>query len=476
MSTLDIGIPIDESTWSSPNYTPASLVPQFYGMPREVDGITIHHWNAVEYNPTFDATASYLSRAGGNTSAHFVVQAGRVACLVSTPDAAWHAGSAWGNARTIGIECSPWATDADLQAIASLIRWLEKVYGKSLDVYRHMDFSATACPGRYKDMIGKIVDMVNAGAPVTGTSVTTAPAGMVPPVNGYKVTQSFNAGQDLATNLGGGHTGTDYGTPVGTPVAAVADGTVLWADWADNLPQTSWADRWYLVGGGYGGLTTSAGIVVVIDHGGYLSISAHLNETQLNTGNTVKRGQQIGKSGATGYVYGAHLHFEILPKPFAWSNGFYGRTDPQKFIQARAATAAVQAKDWTDMATKQEVEDAAYRAAVNAFHDSMEKPFRREGPAAAKVWPKKEQTSTFGAVLRWTDETWIQQGRAMTAIMSAVQAVGKQVEGIAKRVEGLERTAAAPQAVAPSVIEGVSVEELRRVIREEIDNTALGVK
>lgn len=468
MSTLDIGIPIDESTWSSPNFTPAELVPKFYGMPREVEAVAIHHWNDPAANPTFDATAAYLSRSGGNTSAHFVVQGGRVTCLVSTVDAAWHAGSAWGNARTIGIECSPWATDADLQAIASLIRWLEKFYGRSLDIYRHMDFSPTACPGRYKDMIGKIVDMVNAGPPAAGGSaVSAAPAGMVPPVSGYKVTQAFNAGKDLATNLGGGHTGTDYGTPVGTPVVAVADGTVLWADWADNLPRTSWADRWYLAGGGYGGLTTSAGIVVVIDHGGYLSISAHLNETRLNAGETVKRGQEIGKTGATGFVYGAHLHFEILPKPFAWSNGFYGRTDPQKFIQARAATAAVQAKDWTDMATQKEVEDAAYRAARNALNEKFSEQFVRQGPTAKAVYGEK--TTSLNSIARWWDEAQMKNAAALNAL------TGK-MDGVAKRVEALERTAATTQAATPTIIEGVSVEELRRVIREEIDKTILGVK
>lgn len=468
MNTLDIGIPIDETTWSSPNYTPSALVAQVYGLPREVDGIAIHHWNGVEYNPTFDATSSHLSRAGGNTSAHFVVQAGRVACLVSPDNAAWHAGSAWGNARTIGIECSPWATDADMAAIASLIRWLEKLYGKSLDIYRHMDFSATACPGRYKDLIGRLVGMVNAGiTKVLGAPVTAAPAGMVPPVSGYKVTQAFNAGQDLDTNLGGGHTGTDYGTPIGTPVVAVADGTVLWADWADNLPQTSWADRWYLAGGGYGGLTTSAGIVVVIDHGGYLSISAHLNETQLNTGNTVKRGQQIGETGATGFVYGAHLHFEILPKPFAWSNGFYGRTNPQTFIQARQATATVQAQDWSDMATQKEVEDAAYRAARNAINEKFAEPFVRQGPTAKAAFGDK--TTSFNSIGRWWDEAQMKTATALTTLTT-------KVDGIAKRVEALEQPTTVSKAVNPVIIEGVTVEQLRQIIREEIDKTVLGAK
>lgn len=463
MTTLDNGVVIDETTWFSPNFTPADKVPATFGLPRTCDGITTHWWNLPSFNPTFDGTAAFLSRAGGNTSAHFVVQGKRVACLVSPDDAAWHAGSARGNATTIGIEMSPWATDEDLQTLAALIRWLEKLYGKSLKVYQHKDWTATACPGVYSTKIDQLVAMVNAGPSGASTvaaapSPTAASAGMVYPVTGYTLTQAFNGGRSLATNLGGGHTGVDWATPVGTPVKAVADGTVLFEDWAKNLPRTSWADRWYLTGGGYAGITTDAGIVVVIDHGGYLSISAHLSETPLHKGDKVTRGQEIGKTGNTGYTTGPHLHFEILPKPFAWSNGFYGRTDPVTFIQARQATAQVQ-KDWLDMATREDVKAA--------LREVFETPFRREGPEAAKAWPNKDQTSTFGAVLRWTDESWIHIGKSLSKVNDNVLALTERVKVLESKVPG---------AGAKAVTSGITVDELRAVIREEIDRTKLGAK
>lgn len=459
MTVLDNGVVIDETTWDSPNFTPSALVRQVYGLPRDIDSVTVHWWNDPKYNPTYDGTCSYLSRTGGNTSAHFVVQGKRIACLVSTADAAWHAGAPRGNATSVGFEMSPLATDEDMQTLASAIRWLEKLYGKSLKIYQHKDWTATACPGVYSTKIDELVAMVNAG-PGSTAPAATAPAssaGMVYPVTGYTLTQAFNGGHSLATNLGGGHTGVDWATPTGTPVKAVADGTVLFEDWAANLPRTSWADRWYLTGGGYAGITTDAGIVVVIDHGGYLSISAHLSETPLHKGDKVTRGQEIGKTGATGYVTGPHLHFEILPKPFAWSNGFYGRTDPITFIQARQATAQVQ-KDWLDMATKEEVKAA--------LREVFETPFRREGPESAKVWPRKEQTSSFGAVLRWTDESWIQLGRSIAKVNENVTALGK-------RLDALESKQAAASTVA---VQGVTAEELRAMMREEIDRTKLGAK
>lgn len=458
MTVLDIGVVIDEATWNSPNFTPSALVRQVYGLPRDIDSVTVHWWNDPKYNPTYDGTCSYLSRAGGNTSAHFVVQGKRIACLVSTADAAWHAGSPRGNATSVGFEMSPWATDEDMQTLASAIRWLEKLYGKSLKIYQHKEWSPTACPGAYSSKIGELVNLVNAGtgAKTTTSQAPSASAGMVYPVTGYTLTQAFNGGRSLATNLGGGHTGVDWATPVGTPVKAVADGTVLFEDWAANLPRTSWAARWYLTGGGYAGITTDAGIVVVIDHGGYLSISAHLSETPLHKGDKVTRGQEIGKTGATGYVTGPHLHFEILPKPFAWSNGFYGRTDPITFIQARQATAQVQ-KDWFDMATKDDLK--------TALREVFETPFRREGPEAAKTWPNKDQTTTYGTILRWTDEAWINLGKSISKVNENVTALGKRLDALESK----------PTA-ASTVVQGVTVEELRAMMREEIDRTKLGAK
>lgn len=128
-------------------YTPAQAL-TWYGMPRTIEGITIHWWDKPENRPTFDGTVRYLGRSGGNTSAHYVAEAGRVACLIAPENAAWHAGSARGNAKTIGIECSPYATDADYATVAELIRDLRAAYG-DLPLYRHSDWYATACPGTW---------------------------------------------------------------------------------------------------------------------------------------------------------------------------------------------------------------------------------------------------------------------------------------------------------------------------------------
>ncbi|WP_237220378.1 peptidoglycan recognition protein family protein [Rothia nasimurium] len=173
MTTLKTGTVIDESTWSSPNYTSAASVPAVFGRPRTTGRVTIHHWGSD--GQRFDDVANFLSRPGGNTSAHFVVEAGRVACLVSPENAAWHSGSAEGNATSIGIECRPEMSEGDLAEVVALIEWLEDVYGPQ-EVWLHQEWSATACPGRYAAKRDEIVNRVNALQGTSGQAQRPAPA------------------------------------------------------------------------------------------------------------------------------------------------------------------------------------------------------------------------------------------------------------------------------------------------------------
>ena len=54
------------------------------------------------------------------------------------------------------------------------------------------------------------------------------------------------------------------------------------------------------------------GIYVLIDHGdGYSSLYAHMSARYVSTGDSVSKGQMIGRVGSTGNSTGPHLHFEI---------------------------------------------------------------------------------------------------------------------------------------------------------------------
>jgi len=85
------------------------------------------------------------------------------------------------------------------------------------------------------------------------------------------------------------HTGQDIEAPMGTPVIAGARGQVSFVGWQN----------------GYGQL-------VVIDHGGGLSTRyGHLSHIDVDLGQSVSRGQLIGKVGSTGRSTGPHLHYEV---------------------------------------------------------------------------------------------------------------------------------------------------------------------
>lgn len=117
-----------------------------------IDGIVIHWWDDPSRKPTFDAVVNWLCRANGTSSAHYVAEAGRVACIVATKDTAWHAGDYGVNLRTIGIECNPRMSAGDLETVAELIADIRKVYG-NLPLSCHSDYSYTACPGTYKGQL-----------------------------------------------------------------------------------------------------------------------------------------------------------------------------------------------------------------------------------------------------------------------------------------------------------------------------------
>ncbi len=89
-----------------------------------------------------------------------------------------------------------------------------------------------------------------------------------------------------------GYNGVDLASSYGAPILAAASGRVV----------VSKVGGW---GGGYGNY-------VVIQHGnGTQTLYAHMSEVLVQNGETVSKGQQIGKMGSTGRSTGVHLHFEV---------------------------------------------------------------------------------------------------------------------------------------------------------------------
>jgi murein DD-endopeptidase MepM/ murein hydrolase activator NlpD len=69
------------------------------------------------------------------------------------------------------------------------------------------------------------------------------------------------------------------------------------------------------------------GNAVVLDHGlGLMTLCAHLSSLEVQQGQTVERGQTLGRTGATGLAGGDHLHFTTLVRglpvnPIEWWDG-----------------------------------------------------------------------------------------------------------------------------------------------------------
>ena len=112
-----------------------------------------------------------------------------------------------------------------------------------------------------------------------------------PSVSGW----GFHGGLDLAGGNGALHGAPVYATRAGRVISAVTSNS------------------------GYG-------IYVLIDHGdGYSSLYAHMSVRYVNTGDTVAKGQMIGRVGDSGNSTAAHLHFEIR---------YYGeKKDPLNYVK-----------------------------------------------------------------------------------------------------------------------------------------------
>jgi len=85
------------------------------------------------------------------------------------------------------------------------------------------------------------------------------------------------------------HSGLDLAAPTGTPVKMPANGKVLLTgDFFFN------------------------GKTVIVDHGrSLMSMFCHLSQIEVEKGQILKRGDLVGKVGATGRVTGPHLHWSV---------------------------------------------------------------------------------------------------------------------------------------------------------------------
>ena len=130
----------------------------------------------------------------------------------------------------------------------------------------------------------------------------------------FAVTFKFGeAPQWYLDKIGYPHSGIDYALPTGTAVLSCDEGMV------------SRVDKHPLGWGNF----------VQVNHAWGVSHYAHLSAIKVKVGQQVKAGEQVGLSGATGYVTGAHLHFGIKVNgvPAEKTKGW---TDPTPYFSGEA--------------------------------------------------------------------------------------------------------------------------------------------
>lgn len=135
---------------------------------------------------------------------------------------------------------------------------------------------------------------------------------MIKPFKGdFPITQVFGVNaQDYAKFGLKGHNGIDYGTPTGTPILAPHDGKVIEAAF----------DQY-----GYG-------MYVKIESDKEGSVLAHLKSFNVNPGDVLTEGTQIGISDNTGNSTGPHLHWGYYRIPRDRSNGYNGFIDQAPYL------------------------------------------------------------------------------------------------------------------------------------------------
>jgi murein DD-endopeptidase MepM/ murein hydrolase activator NlpD len=142
-------------------------------------------------------------------------------------------------------------------------------------------------PRRQYDFLHAIRTPSRQGAAMLSWLSNTTPS--IWPVPG-RINSSFGRRIDPFHGGGSFHPGIDLAAPSGTPVVATGDGVVVDAGWM----------------GGYGKR-------VEISHGknGLSTIYAHLTEIFATPGQVIRRGEVVGRAGATGRATSAHLHYEV---------------------------------------------------------------------------------------------------------------------------------------------------------------------
>ena len=188
------------------------------------------------------------------------------------------------------FKSTKYSTDALVKSI------VEFEFNQTVHDLKEPDYMLTVgqplmVPNGTKPYVPRVVSAYNGPIPATAARGT---GNFGWPVSGH-ITQKFWSR----------HSGIDIGAGMGSPIYAADSGYVAIAGWS----------------------TVGYGNMILIDHGnGYQTRYGHLSAFMVEAGDSVKKGQLIGRVGSTGNSTGPHLHFEVILRgvhrnPFSYLPG-----------------------------------------------------------------------------------------------------------------------------------------------------------
>jgi murein DD-endopeptidase MepM/ murein hydrolase activator NlpD len=160
---------------------------------------------------------------------------------------------------------------------------LEDKIAKSKEIVKKLEAQEDEMLKRSKSLESQIKALQQKGTKYSGGIM------LWPSNSSTMITSAFGNRYHPVTGVYKMHTGIDIGAAYGTSILAANKGTVIVAGW-DN----------------------AYGNCIIIDHGGGITtLYGHSSKLCVSVGQTVSKGEVIGKVGSTGLSTGPHLHFEV---------------------------------------------------------------------------------------------------------------------------------------------------------------------
>lgn len=141
------------------NYFTPNESQGYYGVPRSMQTIVIHHWDDPSRRGSFEGTKNFLtSNNSRGNSANTIIGyddaqgKARIVDMVRYPDVAFTSGGKI-NAQSTAIECDPIAETNDpragevYKAIGYRVWQWRVQFGWRVPLSRHRDYQQTSCPG-----------------------------------------------------------------------------------------------------------------------------------------------------------------------------------------------------------------------------------------------------------------------------------------------------------------------------------------